>query len=116
MELQPIKTSFDIDTDKFITLERNPLTNITHIDLHDTFMATTTRLASFADGKFHFYTDNNTTQFISIMRAQPTLKQELNQVAIRQDEFEAFKERITKPLNEAMSKVVNIFKPLTTLV
>lgn len=116
MELQPIKAKFDIDADKFVTLERDPITNITHIDLHDIFMATTTRLASFIDGKFQFYTNNNTTQFINIMRTQPTLKQELNQVAIQQDEFDAFKERITKPINEAVTRVVNIFKPLAALV
>jgi hypothetical protein len=94
MEMPPNKIRFTVDVDKFLTLERDPVTNITHIDLHDSFMATTTRLASFIDGKFQFYTNNSTSRFIDIMRAQPELKDELNQIAIPQHELQPLKDKL----------------------
>jgi len=124
-ELRPIKIQFDIDSDKFITLERDTLTDTTHIDLHDTFMATITRLASFTDGKFRFYTNNNTTQFLSIMRNQPTLRDQLNQISVPLDEFDNFKSNIAKLITEnavykSITKItqsVNIaVQPLTSII
>lgn len=102
MELQPIKIQFSIDGDKFVTLERDTLTDTTHIDLHDTFMATITRLASFTDGKFRFYTNNNTSQFIRLMRSQPALSRELSRVSIPVDEFNHIKSNISKALNKSL--------------
>lgn len=99
MEMPPNKIRFTVDVDKFITLERDPVANITHIDLHDSFMATTTRLASFIDGKFQFYTNNSTSRFIDIMRAQPELKDELNQVAIPPHELQPLKDNINNAIN-----------------
>ena len=125
MELQPIKIQFSIDGDKFVTLERDTLTDTTHIDLHDTFMATITRLASFTDGKFRFYTNNNTTQFLSIMKNQPTLREQLNQISVPLDDFDNFKSNMLKtivdnPVYKSITKItqsVNVaVQPLTTLI
>jgi len=125
MELQPIKIQFSIDGDKFVTLERDTLTDTTHIDLHDTFMATITRLASFTDGKFRFYTNNNTTQFLSIMKNQPTLREQLNQISVPLDDFDNFKSNMIKtivdnPVYKSITKItqsVNVaVQPLTTLI
>ena len=106
MEMQPNKIRFTVDVDKFVSLERDPVTNITHIDLHDSFMATTTRLASFIDGKFQFYTNNSTSRFINIMRAQPELKEELNQVAIPQHELQPLKDKF----NSVMESIRALFR------
>ena len=125
MELQPIKIQFNIDGDKFVTLERDTLTDTTHIDLHDTFMATITRLASFTDGKFQFYTNNNTTQFLSIMKNQPTLREQLNQISVPLDEFDNFKSNMLKtivdnPVYKSITKITQSFntavQPLTSLI
>jgi hypothetical protein len=124
-ELRPITVRFEIDSDKFVTLERDTITDTTHIDLHDTFMATITRLASFCDGKFTFYTNNNTTQFIKIMRSQPTLKQQLNEVSIPVDDFDNFKSNLTKAIVEnaivkTLSKLAgsinSAVQPLTSII
>ena len=106
MEMQSNKIRFTVDVDKFISLERNPITNITHIDLHDSFMATTTRLASFIDGKFQFYTNNSTSRFIDIMKTQPELKEELNQVAIPQHELQPLKDKI----NSLVESIRTLFR------
>jgi hypothetical protein len=101
-DLQPITARFDIDSDKFVTLERDTVTDTTHVNLHDTFMATITRLASFCDGKFKFYTNNNTSQFIRLMRSQPALSKELSRVSIPVDEFDHIKSNISKALNKSL--------------